>query len=99
MGIEIMTKIPNFADVPLRNGNSSQASLSDWQAAAAGPSERLTWQTPEQIPVRPLYTAADLDDVRHLDTMPGFPPFVRGRNSNGFQDAPQAEEAGVKASV
>jgi methylmalonyl-CoA mutase len=37
-----------------------------------------TWQTPEQIPVRPLYTAADLREVEHLDTMPGIPPFLRG---------------------
>jgi methylmalonyl-CoA mutase len=36
------------------------------------------WQTPEHIPVKPLYTAADLRDVDHLDTMPGVPPFLRG---------------------
>jgi methylmalonyl-CoA mutase len=36
------------------------------------------WQTPEGIPVKPLYTAADLRDVDHLDTLPGMPPFVRG---------------------
>ena len=40
--------------------------------------ERLTWQTPEGIPVRPLYSAADLHEVEHLDTMPGMPPFLRG---------------------
>jgi methylmalonyl-CoA mutase len=37
-----------------------------------------TWQTPEGIPVKPLYTAADLDGVDHLDTLPGMPPFLRG---------------------
>jgi methylmalonyl-CoA mutase len=36
------------------------------------------WNTPEQIPVKPLYTAADLDGVDHLDTLPGMPPFLRG---------------------
>ncbi len=47
--------------------------------SALDPSEdKLLWQTPEQIPVRPLYTSADLEDVDHLDTMPGMPPFLRG---------------------
>jgi methylmalonyl-CoA mutase len=36
------------------------------------------WQTPEQIPVKPLYSATDLEGVEHLDTMPGMPPFLRG---------------------
>ncbi|MEO6953122.1 MAG: methylmalonyl-CoA mutase, partial [Polyangia bacterium] len=36
------------------------------------------WDTPEGIPERSLYTAADLADVDHLGTLPGFPPFVRG---------------------
>src|SRR3954454_18034416 len=71
-----MSAIPNFADVPLRDGGG--ASLEDWRKAAGQPADRLTWQTPEQIPVRPLYTAADLDGVEHLDTMPGLPPFLRG---------------------
>jgi methylmalonyl-CoA mutase len=37
-----------------------------------------TWDTPEGIPHRALYTAADLADVKHLDGLPGFAPFVRG---------------------
>jgi methylmalonyl-CoA mutase len=36
------------------------------------------WETPEGIPHRPFYTAEDLADVKHLDSLPGFPPFVRG---------------------
>src|SRR6476620_540513 len=38
------------------------------RAAAAASDERLVWQTPEQIPVHPLYTAADLAGLDHLDT-------------------------------
>jgi methylmalonyl-CoA mutase len=45
-------------------------------AAASAPDE--SWDTPEGIPHRSLYTAADLADVRHLGTFPGFAPFVRG---------------------
>ncbi len=49
---------------------------------------RLIWHTPEQIPVRPLYTAADLDGVDHLDTMPGLPPFVRGPYATMYVQRP-----------
>jgi methylmalonyl-CoA mutase len=65
-----MTAIPNFADVPLRaaGGPRSQAE----------PGNESAWQTPEEIPVKPLYTAADLGGVDHLDTLPGLPPFLRG---------------------
>ncbi len=34
--------------------------------------------TYEQIPVKPLFTAADLPPPERLDTMPGIAPFVRG---------------------
>ncbi len=71
-----MTGIPNFADVPLRAGGTD-ATLDAWQKAA-GADDRLTWRTPEQIPVKPLYSAADLREVDHLDTLPGMPPFLRG---------------------
>src|SRR5262245_14439783 len=83
-----MTTIPNFATVPLHDGGS-RATLTDWQRLVPIPEqsairnpqsaiEGLTWQTPEQIPAKPLYTAADLQGVEHLDTMPGVPPFLRG---------------------
>jgi len=36
------------------------------------------WQTYEQIPVPPVFTAADLPPANVLDTMPGLSPFTRG---------------------
>src|SRR5919202_895400 len=78
-GVGLMNPIPNFADLPLEDGGEKpHRSLADWRNAAGPPAERLTWQTPEQVPVKPLYTAADLRGVEHLDTMPGVPPFLRG---------------------
>jgi methylmalonyl-CoA mutase len=62
-----MTAIPSFADVSLVG-----------RAGSPSYEEGLTWQTPEGIPVKPLYTAADLRGVDHLDTLPGMPPFLRG---------------------
>ncbi|AKT41203.1 methylmalonyl-CoA mutase [Chondromyces crocatus] len=38
----------------------------------------LSWDTPEGILHKPLYTPEDLADVQHLGTLPGFAPFVRG---------------------
>jgi methylmalonyl-CoA mutase len=88
MGTESMTKIPNFADVSLDNGGRSQPSLAEWQAVAKGQTQHHVWQTPEHIPVRPLYTAADLEGVDHLDTMPGFPPFLRGPYATMYVQQP-----------
>jgi methylmalonyl-CoA mutase len=83
-----MTAIPNFADVPLLKGGVGPT-LDDWaRAAGQSPDDHspltthhsplTTWETPEQIPVKPFYSAADLASVDHLDTMPGMPPFLRG---------------------
>lgn len=53
---------------------------------AIGPASRKTapasfdssWDTPEGIPHRAVYTSSDLTDVAHLGSLPGIPPFVRG---------------------
>jgi methylmalonyl-CoA mutase len=71
-----MSAIPNFADVSLNGGNA--ASFDAWRETSGSEADKLAWLTPEQIPVRPLYCAADLSGVDHLDTMPGVPPFLRG---------------------
>lgn len=57
--------------------------LDDWRELASKdlkgkPLETLDWETPEGIRVKPLYTAADLEGLEHLNTLPGFAPFVRG---------------------
>ena len=48
----------------------------------------LTWRTPEGIDVKPLYTAADLQGLEHLDALPGFPPFVRGPRASMYAGRP-----------
>jgi len=57
--------------------------LDDWQQLASrelksAPVESLTRSTPEGIDVKPLYTADDLEQLAHLNTLPGFAPYVRG---------------------
>ena len=39
---------------------------------------RQKWMTPESIEVKPLYTAADLAGIEHLEYAAGLPPFLRG---------------------
>ena len=48
----------------------------------------LAWRTPEGIDVKPLYTAADLEGMEHLDSMPGFAPFVRGPRATMYTGRP-----------
>ncbi len=42
------------------------------------PLDSLEWKTPEGIQVHPLYTAEDIEGIDHANTLPGFPPYVRG---------------------
>ncbi len=76
-------KIPNFADIGLSStANSGGLSPAEWEkqarAAAGGAFDALIWETPEGIPVKPLFTSADLDGLDFLDTRPGVAPFLRG---------------------
>lgn len=78
-----MTTIPNFSQAPLGEPGASatgvrSAALHDWRDLVELLPDQRTWQTAEQIPVQALYSAADLCEVDHLDTMPGMPPFLRG---------------------
>ncbi len=59
----------------------------DWQAAAAKEvkGKDLTWQTPEGIAVKPLYTA---DDVTADPGLPGFAPFTRGVRASMYAGRP-----------
>ena len=42
------------------------------------------WMTAEQIPVKQLYTKADLEDMEHLEYAAGLPPFLRGPYSTMY---------------
>jgi methylmalonyl-CoA mutase len=73
-------------------GKFPRKSLDDWRALAEreikGDPDRLTWVTPEGIPVEPLYTAADLEDLEGVDTLPGFEPFGRGIRATMYANRP-----------
>ncbi|HMG28433.1 MAG TPA: methylmalonyl-CoA mutase family protein, partial [Acidimicrobiia bacterium] len=67
-------------------------SRQEWRALAEaevkGDVDRLRWVTPEGIEVDPLYTAADLEDLEAVDTLPGFEPFVRGIRATMYANRP-----------
>jgi len=50
--------------------------------------DSLNWKTPEGILVKPLYTAEDIQDLSHVNTLPGFPPFVRGPMATMYAGRP-----------
>ncbi len=57
--------------------------LSAWETLAVKEakvtsSDALTWHTPEGIEVKALYTAADLEALETVDTLPGIAPYLRG---------------------
>ena len=48
----------------------------------------LSWETPEGIKVKPLYTAEDLSSITHEIGMPGLPPFTRGPRATMYSNRP-----------
>ena len=50
--------------------------------------QELIWETPEGIPVKPLYTAADIEDLEYTDTMPGMSPYIRGPQATMYAGRP-----------
>ena len=49
--------------------------------------DELIWETPEGIAVKPLYTAADLEEA-DANTLPGLAPFTRGPRATMYAGRP-----------
>ncbi|HLP01195.1 MAG TPA: methylmalonyl-CoA mutase [Opitutaceae bacterium] len=60
----------------------------DFAKEAGAKPEAATWQTYEQIPVKPLFTGADVPVDGWLDSMPGIAPFVRGPYATMYVQKP-----------
>ncbi|MES9539721.1 methylmalonyl-CoA mutase [Actinomadura sp. NPDC000600] len=74
--------IPDFTEVELGTAPPADEAAKRWRAAVEGATgaapEAQTWDTPEGIGVRPLYTGDDLAGLDFLGTYPGIAPFLRG---------------------
>src|SRR5438067_10155167 len=73
--------------------STSRADLDLWRRLAgkerkgAAP-DGLVWHTPEGIDVNPLYTAADVQGLEFIDTLPGIFPFGRGPYASMYAERP-----------
>jgi len=70
-----------------------QKSRSDWEKLAAKelggkPLASLDWETAEGITIKPLYTAADLEGLETVGTLPGFAPYLRGVRATMYANRP-----------
>ncbi|MGZ9103379.1 MAG: methylmalonyl-CoA mutase [Rhodoplanes sp.] len=91
-----MSSIPDFTTLHLEPSNQPPGNgggLSGWAArfqeeTGKAPGTEQVWETPELIPVKPLYSSADLEGIDHLDTMPGMPPYLRGPYSTMYVTRP-----------
>jgi len=72
---------PDFKNI---NYKTVQPSGKPEAGTCAEPSGSTIWQTPEQIPVKPLYTAADLEGMEHLNYAAGIAPNLRGPYSTMY---------------
>jgi methylmalonyl-CoA mutase len=79
---------PDFASLPLGEAQTpGPPGLNAWMVRA-GESAGRVWETPEGIPVKPLYTGADTVGLDFLDDFPGIAPFGRGPYPTMYTNQP-----------
>ena len=85
------THVPDFSGIDFDAPETlSAAPAREQQLRQAREATRAAeaWDTPEGIPVKPVYTREDLEGVEHLGSLPGLPPFVRGPYSTMYVQQP-----------
>ena len=68
-------------------------SLTEWRALASKELrdrslDELDWHTLEGLTIKPLYTKEDIDQLDHLDNLPGMEPFTRGPKATMYGGRP-----------
>jgi methylmalonyl-CoA mutase len=71
---------PDFTKIDYKLRPQTSAAVSGDSAAS--------WMTAEGIPVKPVYTAEDLNGMEHLEYAAGIPPFLRGPYSTMYSMHP-----------
>ncbi|MDD2243036.1 MAG: methylmalonyl-CoA mutase [Dysgonamonadaceae bacterium] len=73
---------PNFKEINIESADFDIVSnVGEW---AEKNEIKADWFTPEQIPVKPVYTKEDLEGMEHLNYAAGIPPFLRGPYSTMY---------------
>jgi methylmalonyl-CoA mutase len=65
---------PNFKDINIKAA-TPQKDTAEW---AEKNNIKKDWNTPEQIPVKPVYTKEDLEGMEQLNYAAGLAPYLRG---------------------
>ncbi len=75
-------------------GEFKEPTYEEWKEAAIAllkgkPFEKsMITKTPEGIALQPIYTREHLDALPHSESLPGYPPYVRGTKVDGNIDNP-----------
>jgi methylmalonyl-CoA mutase len=70
---------PDFTTIAIKK-LADAATVNRGKAVA----EAEPWMTAEQIPVKAVYTRADLENMEHLSYVAGIPPYLRGPYSTMY---------------
>lgn len=76
---------PNFKNIDIKTAGFASENVADW---AKQNGIEADWMTPEQIPVKPVYTKEDLEGMEHLEYVAGIPPYLRGPYSGMYPMRP-----------
>lgn len=72
---------PNFKNIDIKSVGFTPTNVSEWIEKNE---IKANWLTPEQIPVKSVYTKEDLEGMEHLNYAAGIPPFLRGPYSTMY---------------
>ncbi len=72
---------PDFKGIDIQSEGFCPIDVNEW---AEKNEIKAGWQTPEQIPVKPVYTKEDLEGMEHLGYAAGIPPYLRGPYSTMY---------------
>jgi methylmalonyl-CoA mutase len=72
---------PNFKEIDIQSDGFVAANVEEWTQKNE---IKADWLTPEQIPVKPVYTKDDLEGMEHLNYAAGIAPYLRGPYSTMY---------------
>ncbi len=72
---------PNFKNIDIKSAPRAGYDAQQWERENK---IEENWLTPEQIPVKSVYTKADLEKMEHLDYAAGIPPYLHGPYSTMY---------------
>ena len=76
---------PQFKNIDIKSAGFAHTCPVKW---AEEQKNDAVWRTAEQILVKPVYTAHDLEGMEHLDYASGIPPYLRGPYSGMYAMRP-----------